>query len=97
MSLKHPAGQTGVHQPVSQRFLVVCYRRTTTFFPGHRPGVPQTPGRTQDFQKLHVLLVMCLCRSKLRKSQLARNPVLLLLVSLDKRKDKSFQNKDLLF
>ena len=31
VSLEHPAGQTGVHRPISQGFPVVYYRRTTVF------------------------------------------------------------------
>ena len=34
VSLKHPAGQTGIYRPVTQGFPVVCYRKTDK--KGHR-------------------------------------------------------------
>ena len=58
MSLRHPAGQTGVYRPVSQGLHVVYYRKTDrrrAFLPGHRPGVPGTPGRQRFFRIFFVV------------------------------------------
>ena len=58
VSLRHPAGQTGVYRPVSQGFPVIYHRKTDRkglLFPGHRPGVPGTPGHPGGFQIYHVI------------------------------------------
>ena len=54
VSLGHPAGQTRVYQPVSQKFLVV-YCTKADILQGHRPGVPGTLGRPRGFQKFYVI------------------------------------------
>ena len=70
VSLGHPAGQTGVYQPVSQGFPVSLHKRKLTGDricrdTGDRPAVPGTPGCSGDFQKLCVIFscVPCLLPS----------------------------------
>ena len=50
MSLGHPAGQTGVYRPVSQKFPVVYYRRTT-IFAGTPAGCPRDTRPSRGFSE----------------------------------------------
>ena len=62
VSLGHPAGQTGVYGPVSQKFSAIYKKngQKRAFLPGHRPGVPGTPGHRVGFQKFYAIFLMCL-------------------------------------
>ena len=46
----HPAGQTGVYRPVSQKFPVVYYRRTT-IFAGTPAGCPRDTRTSRGFSE----------------------------------------------
>ena len=62
--LGHQAGQTGVHQPVSQQLPAVCCRipdRKGQSCREHWPGVPGTPGPPAQFSET-LCETDCLCK-----------------------------------